>query len=272
MNTNLVGRIALVTGSSSGLGKAIAEALASEGASVIINGHYARRISNTAYEIEHRFNHSIQAYQLTCDATDSKGVYDHLSQVTSKIGRLDILVNNVGNIETFGKFEELSDEDWQKSFDLSFMSAVRFIRASLPYLKKSDQARIINISSLSAHQPGFTGLNPHYGMAKAGMINLTKNLANDLGRYEITVNAICPSTLTGGGWEKNIRDRSERDQITAKQAEKKIRYEESRKSPLNKVGSPDDLANLVVFLASDKSKFLTGHCYDVDGGISRSIL
>jgi 3-oxoacyl-[acyl-carrier protein] reductase len=271
MYTNLKGRVALVTGSSQGLGKAIAMALAQESADVIINGRWSKTVGATAYEIEHKNNHDIKAYQLACDATNPDKIIEAFSEKMSSIGHLDILVNNVGNITTFGKFEDLSDEDWQKSFDLSFMSTVRFTRVSLPYLKKSDQARIINISSLPAHQPGFTGLNPHYGVAKAGLVNLTKNLANDLGRYGITVNAVCPSTLSGGGWLENVKDRAKRQGISVEEAESIMRLEESNKSPLNKVGGLEDVANLVVYLSSHQANFLTGHCYNVDGGITRGI-
>jgi len=271
MELGLKGRVALITGSTRGLGKAIAEALAAEGADIIINGRWSKTVGNVAYEIERKFNYNIHAYQFTCDATDPQGIKKFFGEKISKTG-LDILVNNVGNIETFGKFEDLNEDDWRKSFELTFMSAVRFIEVSLPYLKTSNQPRIINISSLSAHQPSFTGLNPHYGFAKAAMINLTKNLANDFGRYGITVNAVCPSTLSGGGWEQNIKDRAERDRITAEEAEIIMRTEESKKSPLGQMGELKDVAGLVVFLASANAKFLTGHCYNIDGGITRSVL
>ncbi len=273
MDTDLKGRVALVTGSSHGLGRAIAEGLASEGVNVIINGRYSKTVGNTAFEIWSSCSYNIQAYQFTCDTTDLNRINkDIFNKKMSRIGQLDILVNNVGNIEKFGKFEDLEDEDWLRMHDLGCMSAVRFIRASLPYLKKSSQARIINISSLSGHQPSFTGLNPHYATTKAGVLALTKNLANDFGRYGITVNAICPSTLSGGGWDQNVIDRAGRQEITAEEAENMMRQEENKKSPLGKMGGLKDVANLVVFLSSSKAGFLTGHCYNVDGGITRSIL
>lgn len=271
MCSSLKGRLALVTGSTRGLGKAIVEALAAEGADVIINGRWSKTVGNVAYEIEHKFNHNIHAYQCVCDATDSKKIKAFFTEKISQIGRLDILVNNVGNIEKFGKFEDLNEEDWQRSFDLICMSAVRFSYGSLPYLKRSDQARIINISALSGHQPSFTGINPHYGLAKAGMLNLSKNMANDFGRYGITVNAICLSTLTGGGWEQNIKDRAEREKITAEEAEKIMQREENRKSPLNRMGTLENVANMVSYLASDKSNFMTGEIINVDGGITRGL-
>lgn len=270
MDLGLKGRLTLVTGSTRGLGKAIAIALAQEGVEVIINGRHEESVSKTMKEISDKYR--VQTWACPIDVMDSGAIktFFQFGPIAAK-GSLDILVNNVGNIETFGKFEDLTEEDWQRSFDLTFMSAVRFIKASLPYLKQSDQARIINISSLSAHQPSFTGLNPHYGMAKAGMVNLTKNLAADFGRYEILVNTICPSTLLGGGWDQNVKDRAKRERVSDEQAEEIMRQEESRKSPLGKMGELKDVADLVVFLASDRAKFLTGHCYNVDSGTTRSV-
>ena len=156
-----------------------------------------------------------------------------------------------------------------RMYELGFMSTVRFTRESLPYLRHSDQARIINIASLSAHQPGI--FNPHYSAAKAALLNLTKHLANYLGKDKITVNTVCPSTLDGGGWHQNIIDRARRQNITVEKAEQLMREEENKKSPLGKMGTLEDVANEVVFLASSKASFLTGHTYNVDGGITRSV-
>lgn len=265
-----VRRVALITGSTRGLGKAIAVALAKEKVEVIINGRSEESVLKTTKEISERYK--VQTWACPIDATDSKAINDffRFGPIAAK-SSLDILVNNVGNIEKFGGFEDLNELDWQRSFDLTFMGAVRFTYASLPYLKRSDQARIINISSLSGRQPSVSGLNPHYGFAKAGLINLTKNLANDLGRYGITVNAICPSTLAGGGWDNNVRDRAKRDGIIEEEAEKIMRQEEGKKSPLGRVGELKDVAALAVYLASANANFLTGHCYNVDGGITRGI-
>lgn len=265
MSTDLKGRTALVTGSTRGLGRAIAIALAKEGADIIINGRSKVNVSNTVRDLHH--DYEVATYGYVVDATNSQAIKN--SSLFTCGPQFDILVNNVGNIEKFGRFEDLDDEAWFRMYELGFMSAVRFIRAALPFLKKSDQASIINIGSLSAHQP--SGLNPHYGAAKAGIINLTKNLAQDFGRYGITVNSICPSTLAGGGWYQNIRDRAQRDDIKPEKAEKIMRREECAKSPLGKIGELDNVANLVCYLASDKARFLTGHCYNVDGGITRAV-
>jgi len=267
VDTNLKGRIALVTGSSRGLGKAIAEALALEGTDVIINGRDREELNKTAIDIGLKSNTNI--HNCCVDATKPEEIKKYFKSFFW-LKKIDILVNNVGNIEKFGNFETLKDDDWLRSFDLTFMSAVRFTNACLPYLRKSDQPRIINIASMSGCQPSH--LNPHYAAAKAGLLALTKNLANYLGCEGILVNAICPSTLTGGGWHKNIVDRAERQSITVEEAEALMRQEEMKKSTLGKIGELEDVANLVVFLASSKAKFLTGHCYYVDGGTARTIL
>lgn len=262
-----MGRVALVTGSTTGLGQAIAEALALEKAIVIINGRKPERVNYVAKVIKDE--HKIKTYTCCCDGTDTDAVKSAVAETMMQTEGLDILINNIGNIEKFGNFENLEDKDWFRSFDLAFMSAVRFIQASLPYLRKSSQPRIINISSLSAHQPG--SFNPHYSMAKTALLNLTKHLANYLGKDQILVNAICPSTLAGGGWHQNIRDRALRDGINLIEAEETMRSEENRKSPLRKMGRLENVANLVVFLCSNRADFLTGHCYNVDGGITRAI-
>ena len=269
MNLELKGRLALVTGSTRGLGKAIAEALAAEGADIIINGRWSKTVGNVAYEIEHKFGHNIHVYQCACDATDPKKIKEFFSGKMLQISHLDILVNNIGNLEKFGNFFELEDENWLRCYDLTCMSAVRFTREAIPYLERSGRGRIINISSLSSHQPG--NFSPHYSAAKAAMNNLTKHLANVLGGKNILVNAVCPSTLSSGGWAQNIIDRSRRDGITTEQAEQLMRNEDNKKSPLGRIGMAEDVANLVVYLASDKANFLTGHIFDIDGGITRGV-
>ncbi len=269
MDLGLKGKVALITGSSRGLGKAIALALAQEGADVIIHGRWNKTVGNTAYEIEHRFNHDIRAYQCVCDATDSKGIKEFFEQKMPQIGRLNILVNNVGNAEKFGSFFELTDEDWMRCYDQVFLSAVRFTREALPFLKASLNGRIINISSLSSHQPG--NFNHHYAAAKAAMNILTKQLAATLGNMNILVNAICPSTLSGGVWEQNVADRAKRQDMSLEEAEYIMKFEEFKKSPLCRMGTLENVANMVAYLASDKGDFQTGHIYDIDGGITRGL-
>lgn len=266
MDLNLKGRVALVTGSTRGIGRAIAEALATEGADVIINGRWSKTVGNVAYEIEHKFNHKIRTYQCACDVTDSGRIKDFFREKMPTIGKLDILVNNVGNIEKFGSFTELEDEDWLRCYNLTFMSAVRFIRESLPFLTASGSGRIINISSLISHQPGKNF--PHYGPAKAALNNLTKYLANNLGNRNILVNAICPSNVD---WKEMSKERAGKEKTSVEETWEVIKTEEESRSPIGLAGTPEDVANLVVYLASDRARYLTGHIYNVDGGITKGV-
>jgi 3-oxoacyl-[acyl-carrier protein] reductase len=259
-------KTALVTGGGNGIGKAIALALARDGFDVVITGRTESRLASAKREIEAVGG---QVYTFAGDATDPKDAKKLFSDVVKKIGKLDVLVNNVGDARTFGTFEDLSDNDWHDAYELNFMSAVYVTREALPWLKKSKAGRIVNIATLPARQPG--SFNPHYAAAKAALVNLSKYLSNTLAKDKILVNAICPSALKGGAWERNVADRAKRLGVSLAEAEKIMEGEEKKKAPLGKIGMPEDVAELVAFLASEKAKFITGTCIDVDGGITRSI-
>lgn len=265
MDLILKGRLALVTGSTRGLGRTIAETLAQEGVEIIINGRREKSVIKTAKEIADKYK--VQTWACPVDVTNTKAIktFFQLGPIATK-GKLDILVNNVGNIEKFGSFTELKDEDWLRCYDLTFMSAVRFIREALPYLTASGNGRIINISSIISHQPGKNF--PHYAPAKAALNLLTKYLANSLGPNNILVNAICPTNVD---WEKMSKERARKEKISAEEAWRAIKTEEESKSPIGLAGAPEDVANLVVYLTSDKARYLTGHIYNVDGGITKGV-
>lgn len=266
MDKNLQGRVALVTGGSRGIGKAIAVALAREGADVIVCALKQNTLEKTKSEIE-KFGG--KCWTAAFDATDSGAVKSFFETTVSKIGKLDILVNNVGGVMDHATFEELSDKQWLDSWNLNFMTAVYFTRGVLPWLKKSKAARIINISSTAGKQPG--GFNPHYGAPKTALNSLSKFLANQLAPQRILVNSVCPSTVSGGMWDAHIADKAERSGISIEEATKLMTEEVIKKTPLGKIGTPEDVAELVAFLASDKAQFITGTCIAVDGDLIKSI-
>lgn len=268
MDLDLKGLTALVTGSSHGLGKAIAKTLAAEGADVIINGRNRDNLNRVALEIG--WQSHVNIHNCCVDATDTREVKKFFRDSRSWLGKLDILVNNVGNLETFGNFMDLDDNAWLRSYELTFMSMVRFTREAIPLLKMAAGASIINIGSLVSHQPG--KFNHHYVAAKAAMLAVSKQLANELGDSGIRVNVICPSTIKDGGWFENVKDKARRMNISESEAEQIMESETKDKSPLKRIGYAEDVADLVAYLASSKAKFLTGHCYNIDGGITRSIL
>lgn len=262
MDLQLKNRIALVTGASHGIGKAIALELAREGCYVILCG---RKIETLQAAIKEVWEYG----EGTFYKIDATKLQEIKTLFCFSRGKIDILVNNVGGAKKFGDFFTLTDEDWMSAFELNLMSVVRFTREAVPHLRKSDCPRIINISAANAKQPG--KFNPHYVVAKAGLLALNKVLANELAKDGVLVNAVCPSTLKGGGWERNIKDRAEREGIREDLAEKRMEEEESKKTPLGRIGTPEDVARLVAFLASPLNNYVSGACINIDGGISRSI-
>ena len=266
MEKELKSRIALVTGSSRGIGRAIAVSLAKAGAEVVVCGSNKERVESARKEVE-AVGGKVHAHVL--DATKNADVKKLFSDVIKKIGKLDILVNNVGGVQGVKKFPELTDEDWMDAWNLNFMTAVRFSREAIPWLRKSGDGRIINISSVPGKQPGV--FNPHYGAAKAAMNHLNKYLANFLAADGVLVNSILPSTVMGGLWEDHVADRAKKLGISIQDAEALMQKEVKEKTPLGKIPAPEDIADAVVFFASDKAKFITGTCIAVDGGVIKSI-
>ena len=266
MEKNLLGKIALVTGGSKGIGKIIAETLAHAGASIVIVARSQNEIEKTVLEIKKT---NADAWGVVCDVTKPEQVKKIFDENISKFGHLDILINNVGGIDTFGGFLELQNEDWKKCYDLNFMSHVFFIRESYQFLKKSNSPRIINISTLAAKQPGF--YNPHYSAAKAALLNLSKHLANVLAKDKILVNAICLSTVKTEIWKTSVENKMKQLNVSFEEAQNIYQHEEEEKNPLHQLGAPEDIAELVAFLASDKAKWITGSCFTVDGGTSRGL-
>lgn len=256
---DLKNRVSLVTGSTSGLGLFMARRLFELGSKVILCGRNIDKITDT---------NDLASFE--CFSVDGENNDSVSSFFKSNISNLDILINNIGGAYKFGKFEDLTDNDWLKTFNLNVMTAVRFTREALPFLKKSGHGRIISIASLPALQPG--KFNPDYSACKAALVNLSKYWANEYAQYSILSNVICPNTIAGGGWRKNIKDRSERDGISVEEAENIMIKEASAKNPLGRVGKPIDIANLVAFLASDEAQYITGQCICIDGGEQRSII
>ncbi|MFA6354725.1 MAG: SDR family oxidoreductase [Candidatus Paceibacterota bacterium] len=259
-------RIALITGGSNGIGKAIAVALAREGADIILCALDSKSLREAQVEIEKL---GVKVWSMAFDATDPTQVKKFFSDIIAKIGQLDILVNNVGGVRDHATFKELDDKQWIDSWKLNFMTMVYFTREALPLLEKSEHARIINISSSAGKQPG--GFNPHYGAAKTAVNSLSKYLANQLAPQKILVNTITPSTVNGGLWHPHIEDKARRSGVSIAEATRLMEEEVIKKTPLGQVGTPEDVAELVAFLASDRAKFITGTCIAVDGGLIKSI-
>lgn len=267
MDLGLKNKVVLVTGASKGIGRAIALFFAGEGARVVICARGKGALEKVAGEIS---NTGGQVMALPCDVTDRAQVDGVVAEVKKRFDRLDVLVNNAGGAGKFGGFLELTDEDWGQAWNFNIMSMVWFTRASLPLMQRAKGGgRIINISSTSGRQPGANA--PHYAAAKAAMINLNKYLSNALAKEGVLVNCICPGPVWSASWESTAQETAQKFGISYEEAVKRVKAGDEPKIPLQRLGEPEEVAALAVFLASERAGFLTGACIQVDGGKTKSM-
>jgi 3-oxoacyl-[acyl-carrier protein] reductase len=270
MNLGLQDRIAIVTGASLGIGRAIAVRLATEGASLVISARGEDRLQDAAAEMR-----SIGANVETvpADAATAEGCRSVVDRAVQRFGRVDILVNNAGGGTGPPGFLALADEDWQQAFDLNLMSAVRCSRAAIPHMQSQGGGRIVNISSTAALQPDVVVC--HYNAAKAGLVNLTKTLANSFAADGILVNCICPGLTRTPAIEDIARQRlAENRQATeGLSGDELVRayFGPRRPIPVGRIGEPEDIAGIVAFLCSEHAAWITGTCINVDGGWVKGI-
>jgi len=261
MDLQLKNRVALVTGGSKGIGASIVRQLAREGVRVVFCARPSDSMATLEAEI--RAEGGICA-AMPVDVFDPVATADLVEAAAARWGGLDILVNNVGGALCFGGFSELSDEDWMRSYEFNVLPVVRFTRAALPHLRRSTLRRIINVSSISALQPG--SFNPHYAVTKAAVVNLSKHLANVLAKEKILVNTVCPGPVHSESWQENIRQTALARGLPEAEVAAQFEREESAKIPLGQVGEGDHIASVVALLASPVSAWTTGSCIHVNGG------
>jgi 3-oxoacyl-[acyl-carrier protein] reductase len=243
---NLVDKVALVTGAGRGIGKAIAIALAREGANVMVNDVDLRTAEKVAKEIN---SMGQQALAIQVDVSDSKEVNRMVQLVIKKFKRVDILVNNAAIIKR-GLIEDLKEEDWDRVIDINLKGAFNCMKAVAGIMKKQRYGKIVNISSI-AGKIGDLASAPCYGASKAGMTCLAKSLARELASYNINVNVVAPHAI-----------KTDMSREWSEEKRKNI----IANIPLGRMGEPEDIAEAVVFLVSDKAKFITGEVLDVNGG------
>jgi 3-oxoacyl-[acyl-carrier protein] reductase len=266
MDLGLLNKVAIVTGSSKGIGKAIALAFAKEGCRVVLNARNAQELELTAEELRCT---KAQVLAIPADLTKAEDAKRLVDETVAHFQTVHILVNNVGGIGSFSPFESLSDDDWQAVWELNVMSAVRVTRAVLPYMQRQQWGRIINIASESGIQPD--PLMPHYNASKAALINLTKSLSKAYGTYGILVNTVSPAFIRTPLVVDMLRKLAQQQGITEEEAEKRFLKENRPHIVLGRAGTVDETAAVVLFLASEAASFITGSNYRVDGGSVASI-
>jgi 3-oxoacyl-[acyl-carrier protein] reductase len=257
MDLELSGKRALVTGASRGLGYATAKALVAEGAQVALNSRDEAKLRAAA--------EGLGGVAAPADITEPGAAERVVAQTVEKLGGLDILITNAGGPPA-GGFESLNEAAWTKAIELSLMSHVRLIRAALPYLRQSDAAAVLTITSYSVKQP-IPGLVLSNSI-RAATVGLTKTLALELGREGIRFNSILP------GWTETERVtelmtfRAEQNGTTMEQEIAKQMAE----SPLGRMARPEEFAKPAVFLVSPAASYITGVMLTVDGGMVKGTL
>ena len=243
---NLQNKVAIVTGAGRGIGKAIALTLAREGANIIVNDINLEIAQNVADKIKVIGR---RAVAIKADISIAKEVTQMVSLTMSQFDRIDILVNNASIIKR-GTTEELSEEDWEKVINVNLKGTFNCMKAVVGIMKNQKYGKIVNISSIVG-KIGDLASAPCYGASKAGIACLGKSLARELAPFNINVNVVAPHAI---------------ETEMSKEWPDKKRANIIAEIPLGRMGEPEDVAEAVAFLVSDKAKFITGEVLDVNGG------
>ncbi len=255
MELGLEGRRALVTGASAGIGFEISHQLAAAGARVAMVARGAEALAGAV-------DAAGGACAIVADLAIPGEPERAVAEAVSALGGLDILVNNVGAARQT-TFAELTDADWQASFDVNLMSHVRAIRAALPHLRRSDQARIVSISSTAGKRP--SGGMPDYSVMKAALLSLSRLVADQEAGNGILVNALCPGPTRTPAW---LDEGGLADQVAARAAigRDDALAKAGAGRPLGRMAEPREIASVCVFLCSAAASYVTGAAWSADGG------
>ena len=243
----LSGKVALVTGGSRGIGFAIAKTLAENGANVVISAKNQERLDNTVKEIPNSFG-------IAADITKKEDVKNVISKTIEKFGKLDILVNNAGIFPKIKQLHEIEEEEWNQVLDVNLTAQFRFTKEAIPFLQKTSGC-IINISS-DAGLKAYQGFNADaYSATKAALILLTKCWALEYSKDKIRVNCICPGVVDTDMTKPFLKTQSDKEFMDSEH-------------PIGRIGQPEEIANAVMYFASDDASWITGAILTVDGGES----
>lgn len=262
MELGLRGKVAIVCASSEGLGKASAKALAKEGAKLVICSRNEEAIKGTAVEIQAQTGSEV--YPVVADLSVATDIVRLVKEAKTKFGTVHILVNNAGGPPT-GDILSLTDEQWQRAHDLTLMSMVRMTREVLPLMIGQNWGRVVTITSFVAKQPSdelmlSVSIRP-------GILGLSKILANQFTKHNITVNTVCPG---------NIFTKRQEELSQTRASSKKMSVEEyiaaqTKNIPAGRYGKPEEIGDVVAFLCSERASYISGINLLVDGGLAKGI-
>ncbi len=259
MDLDLQDKVALVTGGSRGIGKAIANGLAAEGCSVGICARGEETLRETAAELRSR--HGVPVEAAVADVTDPDDAARFVDACREELGGVDVLVNNVGGNRR-KPFDETTDEDWHEMFELNVNSAFRLSRMVVPDMRERGGGSIVFISSIFGREAGGAGLSI-YNTTKTALISAAKIMALDFADDGIRVNSVAPGSIRfpGGSWDRRVKE----------EPEKMAAFIDDN-LPLGRFGHSDEVADVVTFLCSERASWVTGACVPVDGAQGKSLI
>jgi 3-oxoacyl-[acyl-carrier protein] reductase len=263
MELSLANRKAIISGANRGIGRSIAFAYAAEGIHLALLGRNREACTALAEELA-KAHPKVKSMAIYVDLEAPQTIRPAVEQSVAALGGLDILVNCAGGAYR-GKLSEIPDEAWERYFKVKPLGLIRMTREAVPYLKRSEQARVINISGTRGREPGPQSVMA--GPINFGTLSVTKAMANELGPLGITVNAIAPGSTRTRRWDELVSITAREHGLTHEKAEKRLLEE----VPLGIVIEPADIADLAVFLASARARAISGTAINVDGGRTRSI-
>jgi 3-oxoacyl-[acyl-carrier protein] reductase len=262
MDSGLKNRVAIVAASSQGIGRATAEAFAAEGCRVAMCARNSQTLQSAADQIRKQSNTEVFAEAL--DVTDADAVHHFVEAVVAKFGSADICVTNAGGPPAKGFLAATLDE-WRKAVDLNLMSTVHFAREVIPHMQRNRWGRIVTITSITTRQPVADLVLSN--SVRAAVMGLVKSLANEFGKDGILVNNVAPGYTATDRLKELAKARS----VASGKTEKEISEGWAADAPLKRIGEPQEVADAIVWLASDRASYITGQTILVDGGLYKGL-
>jgi len=263
MDLGIKGRAAIVTGGSRGIGRETARQFLEEGVRVMICGRNAETIERTRAELARSTGGEVAA--VVADMTKPGDIDRLVESAKREFGRVDILVNNAGQMYS-GRFDVLTDEGLKEQLETKLFGFLRTIRLVYPMMKAQRWGRIVNMIGGAGKEP-----DPYMfgsGITNSGLLNITKSLSAEFGEDNVLVNAVCPGWVDTDLWRRNAQGLAAE---LGAQSEEDARRRAARKNSLNRFGRPEELANAIVFLCSERASYITGVSLNLDGGRLKSL-
>ncbi len=262
MDLGLKDKVAIVSGASDGIGLVTARSLAREGARVVICARREAKLFEARDAIAKETGAEVLAIQ--CDVRRLDDVQRLVAQTVQKIGAIHILVNNAGSVPSI-KFTDVSDAQWYEYLERKLMGYLRMAREVVPHMQRAGWGRIVNVAGTAGWEPSNTAMA--VGLNNAAVMNWTKSMSLQYASDGILINTVAPGSIDT---PRQVGNRQRESEVTGKSVEE-LRKARVKDIPLGRLGRPEEVANLITFLASDCSSYMTGTCVTIDGGVVRGI-